>query len=692
VFWVLGRLRPGVSVGNARAALNAGRSDADAFAVQPYTGLAPEVAAGVSRVGAIVTAAAAAVFFIACSNVATFLLARASARSHETSVRVALGASRGQLARRLLCDSVVVAAAGGAIGLLLARWTAGLVPALFFLQDATELVFVPDVSGIAVAAATCVSIVVACGLLPFLEMRHDAPAAVLQRGGGGPSRAMRRLRAGLVAAQMTCCCLLVVATGLLLTGYRTAQQTRAGHLLEPVVLATLRSGGGALRPDLGLRYFREAAGAVRSISGVVPVAWVGTPPGARPVWQSFRVEPAQLPRAEVVMDVASFTPPMLTSLVMPPLAGRMFGIADTPQGCRVAIVNEAAARESFDGEAVGRSVDDPSGQRVEIVGVVAERKPPQVVEPNRPTIYYYAEQTAPPLDRTGPAVFRVSRSAAPMSAVLETNVVSPRYFDAMGLSVVAGRVFPERTAPGSCRAGVVDAEAAELYFGGNAVGGALIDGEGRRTAIVGVVHAPLLRTSQRRAGPALYLPMAQDFVPQMTLLLSAHDAGPETQVAVRRRLEGVTGAAGPPSVTTLDAQLARTALAFERIATVLVGASAATALALGVLGLFGAMAEAARQRRREFALRIALGAQRWRIVRQVLAEGARLAGTGLAAGMLGSILVARWVARITPGAEATSGWVWLAPPVLLAVAVIVASVLPAHRAAAVNPLMTLRNE
>jgi ABC-type antimicrobial peptide transport system permease subunit len=186
--------------------------------------------------------------------------------------------------------------------------------------------------------------------------------------------------------------------------------------------------------------------------------------------------------------------------------------------------------------------------------------------------------------------------------------------------------------------------------------------------------------------------MAQDFVPQMTLLLSAHDAGPDTQVAMRRRLEGVTGAAAPPSVTTLDAQLARTALAFERIATVLVGASAATALALGVLGLFGAMAEAARQRRREFAVRIALGAQRWRIVRQVLAEGARLASTGLAAGMLGSILVARWVARITPGAEVTSGWVWLAPPILLAVAVIVASVLPAHRAAAVDPLIALRNE
>jgi hypothetical protein len=276
--------------------------------------------------------------------------------------------------------------------------------------------------------------------------------------------------------------------------------------------------------------------------------------------------------------------------------------------------------------------------------------------------------------------------------VLETNVVSPRYFDAMGLSVAAGRVFPERAAPGSCRAGVVDTEAAELYFGGHAVGGALIDGDGRRTGIVGVVHAPLLRTSQRRAGPALYLPMAQDLVAQMTLLLSAHDAGPDTQVAVRRRLEGVTGAAAPPSVTTLDAQLARTALAFERIATVLVGASAATALALAVLGLFGAMAEAARQRRREFAVRLALGAPRWRIVRQVLVEGARLAGTGLAAGMLGSILVARWMARITPGAEATSVWVWLAPPIVLAGAVVMASVLPARRASSVDPLTALRNE
>ena len=128
---------------------------------------------------------------------------------------------------------------------------------------------------------------------------------------------------------------------------------------------------------------------------------------------------------------------------------------------------------------------------------------------------------------------------------------------------------------------------------------------------------------------------------------------------MRRRLDDVPGGRRPV-VTTLDAHLSRTALASERIATMLVGASAATALTLGVLGMYGAMADAARQRRREIALRIALGAQGWRVIRQVLAEGLRLAGAGTVAGMLGSILVARWLARIAAERAARrrcgSGW------------------------------------
>jgi putative ABC transport system permease protein len=239
---------------------------------------------------------------------------------------------------------------------------------------------------------------------------------------------------------------------------------------------------------------------------------------------------------------------------------------------------------------------------------------------------------------------------------------------------------------------VINQEAAELYFGGRAVGAAVIDGAGRRTEIVGVVHAPLLRASQRRVEPAIYFPMGQDFLPLMTLILGAREPNDAMLASVRRAIEAVPGARpGDAVVTTLDAHLSRTALAPERIAAVLVGASAATALTLGVLGLYGAMTDAARQRRREIAVRIALGAQGWRVIRQVLAEGVRLAAAGTVAGLIGARLVARWLAGITPSAGAPTVWVWLAAPLVLVVAVAIASVLPARRALMVDPLTIMRD-
>ena len=122
----------------------------------PYTGTTPAVAEGRSRVGTLLGFAAGLVFFIACANVAAFLVGRASARSHETSLRVALGASRGQLVRGLFSDSMVISVAGGAFGMLLAFWTSLVLPSLLFEEDAERLVFAPDVfSIVAASAAVC---------------------------------------------------------------------------------------------------------------------------------------------------------------------------------------------------------------------------------------------------------------------------------------------------------------------------------------------------------------------------------------------------------------------------------------------------------------------------------------------------------------------------------------------------------
>ena len=568
---------------------------------------------GFSRLERLLPLAAGFVFFIACANVAAFLLSRASARSHETAVRVAIGASRRQLGRQLLADSLVISVAGAAAGVLLASWTAGIIPALLFEQDAEHLVSAPDVIGIVQVSAICLAMTVACGLVPLFELRDDDPVAVLRRESAGPSMAMRRLRTGLVVAQMACCCVLVITTGMLLEGFRAALRTGAGQRLGEPLLATVQAQSG-VRPAEGLEYLRKVEDAALSVRGVTSAAWVGSLPGSRPLWQPVRVEPPGLASRDVVIDVAAFTPRTVATILLPQVAGRMFGGRDTPGSCRVAIVNDAAANVLFDGDAVGRSIEDPERQRVEIVGVVAMRTR-QDASASRPTIFYYADQTAPPQGRTGPQTFRLTVPPTPTpTGVLDTTIVSPEYFSIMGLPAVAGAVLSGTSPRSDCRIGVLNHEAAELYFGGHAVGGAIIDSAGRRTEIVGVVRSALLGTSQRHPEPTLYLPMGQDYQPRMTLILDATEASDVLVAAVRRALIGVPGGAVLPAVMTLDAHLSRTALAPQRIATLLVSASALLGLLLGGLGMYGALADSARRQRREIALRIALGAQSWRVV------------------------------------------------------------------------------
>jgi len=140
MLWAIGRLRSGVSVSQASVILRLTPQDHNSrVAMVEYTGVSPEVADGLRRVHTLLGLAAATVFLIVCANVASFLLARASARSRETSVRVALGASRAQLVAQLLSYSVIIATAGTAFGLLLALWTSRVVPALLFESDARYL-------------------------------------------------------------------------------------------------------------------------------------------------------------------------------------------------------------------------------------------------------------------------------------------------------------------------------------------------------------------------------------------------------------------------------------------------------------------------------------------------------------------------------------------------------------------------
>jgi hypothetical protein len=161
------------------------------------------------------------------------------------------------------------------------------------------------------------------------------------------------------------------------------------------------------------------------------------------------------------------------------------------------------------------------------------------------------------------------------SGELDTQIVSPGYFEAMGFSLISGRPFQSQARRYGCRVGIVNQQAADSYFGGSAVGASVIDESGSRTEIIGVVHSPPLGTFQRGVEPAIYLPMAQDFVPRMTLIFSAKEVNDELLADARRRFDAMPGRGPLPStVKTMDTHLSQTSLAPLRVATAIVTATA----------------------------------------------------------------------------------------------------------------------
>ena len=427
---------------------------------------------------------------------------------------MALGVSKWRLARGLLADSAAIAGAGGVLCIVLSRWTSQVIPSLLFESDAQFLVLAPSWASVAGACAAGAAVVAACGFLPWLQIRTERPAEVLGRQYTGPSPAARLARTVLVTAQMACCCVLATGTGYLFAGFRGAVETSAGQKLGRPLVATVQAHRDL---NVDLRYFRRVETAARSVAGVTEAAWAARLPASEAAWREYRVEPQGLPGRRFAIEVAGFGADWADQFAWPAKQGRLFGYGDG--GCRRAVVNEEAAAMLFGEATAGRVVKDGTGAPVEVIGVVARKRGGKT----RPAIYY--DDT----NRLGlRAVTTGWYSAAEQSelerAQLDANVVSANYFRAMGFAVTAGRAFSD----GEERCGrvaVVNQEASDLYFGGRAAGAAIIDEQGQRTEIIGVVHAAPLGTFARGVEPAVYLPMEQDALQTMTMILGTRTDG-----------------------------------------------------------------------------------------------------------------------------------------------------------------------
>lgn len=676
---VVARLRRGVSLADAQSQLDA-RAPAVRLLVDRYTGLTPEASAAMRRLRVLLTVVAGAIVALTCLNVAVLLLSRAARRSHEVSIRIALGVTRHRLALGLLVDALLIVVPGLATGLLLGVWTANALPALLFAQDAEQLNFAPDLGITAAAVLACAALVIGCGMVPLIENRHDRPADVLRRRsvpGEGP---IGRLQRSLVVAQMAGCCAFVVAAAFLTDSFQSALRTQAGRRAGMRVLAEVEASTGFARDDLGLRYFRELTDAISEVPGVFSTAWISRAPGSHSSWRPFAIERPHAATREVQAPLLPFTRETIDEVTLPPLAGRMFGGGDRPGGCPVVVVNQHAAAAWFGGAAVGRWLRSQAGEHFEIVGVVATPTRPA------PVVYFYPEQggSASAGDMRFDAL-----SGEFHRGILNTNAISGNYFQVMGgtLDEMVGDEVDRSETP--CRTGIVNQEAADLYFDGEAVGGAVIDASGQRTTIVGVVQEVAIGAWQRDTPPTVYFQHADEYSPHATLVFAAAGAMPEILEDARRQMTAVSGGS-LRRLESFDDHLARTALATERIAALLVRAATAVALVLGVLGLNRAVADDLWRRQQEFATRSALGSPAWRLVPVLLRQGARWAAAGALLGLLCAWVVGTWLRGLTGFDAPYAAWAWLVGPAVLAAGVLLASALPAVRAIRVDPVMAMK--
>jgi predicted permease len=322
--------------------------------------------------------AVAVVLLVACANVANLLLMRGTDREREMAVRVALGAGRSRLIRQLLTESMLLAAIGGALAVVLAgigiRAIVRAIPASTL--DALPGVATAGIDGRVVLYAALVAVMSALifGLLPAMRATGASIHDLLKQGARG-SAARGRLRDGLVVSEIALTVVLVSGAmlfarslGKLLSmelGFRTARVTTAGVLLSPGVRAD---------PARSTQAFEQLAASVRALPGVERVglvsrlpmnggeSWTFTIAGRPPV------EPINTPDGSIRWVAAEY----FETLEIPLRRGRLFGVADDASAPKVVIINEAMARAYFQNA-------DPLGQRIvrnndslTIVGVVGD--------------------------------------------------------------------------------------------------------------------------------------------------------------------------------------------------------------------------------------------------------------------------------------------------------------------------------
>ena len=616
--YTLARLRPGVSFAQAQAEMEAlashlATTDPDRLKgwgvrVQPLQ----EALYGswIRDALLVMEGVVGFVLLIACANVAGLLMARASSRRVELSVRAALGAGRRRILRQLLTESVLLAMAGGLFGLLLAWWGVRVLVALSppWLPRVHQIRI--DASVLAFTAALSVVTGLVFGAVPAWQASKPDLVESLKESprGGATGFARYGFRSALVVLQIALALVLLTGAGLAMNSFIRLQMVDLGCDPKGVLTFALRLPSDRVFKQVGMQdgvavsevspqislTQGQICERIRAVPGVISAAGISLPPLMGAYSMTFAIEGRPAPETEAEKEALTsaysiVTPGYFATMGIPVLRGRDFSETDTFSSPWVALVNETMARRFWPNEsAIGKRLTLGLGKDEmprEIVGVVRDI----------------------PLSR---------RQTRPQPALFVSYMQQAPHW-------------------------------------------------------IGSVYHPMRR--------------------QMIFVVrSAGDPRPQLPAIARAAAE-IEPNVPLTEVSTMEEYLGQQ-IDTPRYFLMVLGVFAVVATLLAVVGIYGVMAWSVAQRTREIGIRMALGAGARDVLLGVLRYASLLAVAGLILGLGGSFALTRLITSVLWGVTATDPATFAAAAALLAAVALIAALVPALRAARLDPNMSLRHE
>jgi len=586
---VVARLKPGVTLERARRDMDAVAKRLQQQYPESNTNLGAVVIpikedfAGDTATGLwVLQIAAGLVLLIACSNLANLLLARATGRRREIAVRIALGATRGQIARQLVTESLLLSLVGGVAGLLVGRICWGLFENLVptqisgggFALNGHVLAF----TGLISIAAGAIF-----GLVPALRATDVSLHDSLKEGArSGESRGGLRLRDALVVGQFAMAFALLVGASLMIKTLWNLRNVDLGFRPDHLLTMIIPLPGKKYNSDEKLRgFYRDVLDRTRTLPGVKSVA--------------------------------------------------------------------------FGSDAPFTSIGDTNGYLI-------EGAPP--LRPGEENDALYREVTA-------------------------------GYLETIGVNLLEGRALEDRDSPESMPVVVVNEFLAKRHWPGQSAVGKHLKFSGSEKqwrTVAGVVKDVRDRGLLLDMKPAIYVPVTQVQRPGADYLVVRTAQDPGSMVnALRNAVWTVDKDRAVALIRTMD-QLMEQDVADRTRPMMLLGLFAGLALVLACIGVYGVLAYAVAQRTREIGVRMALGASPGNVTRMILGRGLKLSAVGLTAGAALAAGLSLLLRTLLYGVSPAAPLVYAGTASALIVVALAACVIPAQRAARVDPAVALRDE